>query len=92
MRLRPWVQGSIAALIGAITMVALGQLFSFAGGSCTILCRPPIAALYGAAMGLLLMGKRPEHGGSMTATDEPFRGGTAHSDRGTEGSREEAHR
>jgi hypothetical protein len=56
MRMRPWVRGSIAALIGAVAMMALGQLFSFAGGSCTILCRPPIAALYGAAMGLLLMG------------------------------------
>jgi hypothetical protein len=56
MRMRPWVRGGIAALIGAVAMLVLGQLFSFAGGTCMILCRPPIAALYGAAMGLLLLG------------------------------------
>jgi hypothetical protein len=37
-------------------MIALGQLFALAGGSCTILCRPFVAGVYGAALGLLTFG------------------------------------
>jgi hypothetical protein len=53
---RPWVRRVLAALGGAGTMIALGQLFALAGGSCTILCRPFVAGIYGAALGLLPFG------------------------------------
>lgn len=56
MRTRPWVRRLIAAFLGAVAMLALGQLLAFAGGSCAILCRPPIAGLYGAVLGWLLIG------------------------------------
>lgn len=56
MHLRPWVKKALAALGGAGAMIAVGQLFALAGGSCTILCRPPIAGLYGAVLGLLVIG------------------------------------
>lgn len=48
-----WLRMSVAALAGAAAMIGLGQLFSLAGGTCGILCRPHIAGLYGAALGLL---------------------------------------
>jgi len=56
MRARPWVWRTLAALGGAGAMIAVGQLFALAGSGCTILCRPPIAGLYGAVLGLLVVG------------------------------------
>jgi len=56
MRAPPWARGLGAALLGAATMLVLGQLLALVGGSCTILCRPPIAGLSGAVLGLLLLG------------------------------------
>lgn len=42
--------------IGTLSMIALGQLYSiFAGGSCTILCRPHVAGSYGAVAGLVVL-------------------------------------
>ena len=55
-RARPWLRWVLSALGGAVVMVALGQVFALAGSSCAILCRPPIAALYGAVVGLLVVG------------------------------------
>ena len=40
MHLRPWVQKALAALGGAGAMIAVGQLFALAGGSCTSLAAP----------------------------------------------------
>lgn len=56
MKARAWAWKALAALGGAAAMIALGQLFALAGGSCTILCRPPIAGVYGAVLGLLMLG------------------------------------
>jgi hypothetical protein len=55
-RAHPWVRTVLVALGGAGAMIALGQVFALAGGSCSILCRPPIAAVFGAAIGLLIFG------------------------------------
>ncbi len=37
-------------------MIGAGQLFALTGGSCTILCRPLVAGLYGAVLGVLVAG------------------------------------
>ncbi len=47
---------ALAALGGAGAMIGVGQLFALMGGSCTILCRPAVAAIYGAVLGLLIVG------------------------------------
>jgi hypothetical protein len=52
----PWPRRILAALVGAGAMVAIGQGLALLGGSCTIVCRPPIAASYGAIVGLLVLG------------------------------------
>jgi hypothetical protein len=55
-RAHPWVRTVLAALGGAGAMIGVGQIFALVGGSCTILCRPPVAAIYGAVLGLLIVG------------------------------------
>jgi hypothetical protein len=42
----------LAALGGAAVMVGLGQLVALGAGSCNLLCQPPVAAIYGAVIGL----------------------------------------
>ena len=52
----PWLNRALAALGGAGAMIGIGQLLSLAGGSCTILCRPFVAGIYGAVLGLVILG------------------------------------
>jgi hypothetical protein len=52
------MRNALAALAGAGAMIGVGQLFALMGGSCTLLCRPPVAAIYGAVLGLLVVGPR----------------------------------
>ena len=54
MSARSWLLIALGAFGGGAGMVILGQLSELAGGSCAILCKPPVAGLYGAVLGLLL--------------------------------------
>jgi len=49
-----WVRIAAGAVIGAVMMVGLGQLMSHLGSGCSLLCRPGLAAIYGAVLGLVL--------------------------------------
>lgn len=56
---RPWWRWALSALAGATLMIALGQLFSLAGGTCTVFCKPMVAGIYGALLGLWWAGPGP---------------------------------
>lgn len=49
-----WARLSLAATGGAVLMIALGQVASWIGSNCTILCQPIPAAIYGAGITLLM--------------------------------------
>lgn len=53
-RWRRFLRPALGALVGAAVLVVVGQLYAQVGGSCLILCRPPVAAAYGAIMGVVL--------------------------------------
>lgn len=54
--LRPWIKTIAGSAAGAIALLLVGRGLAADGGTCAILCNPAIAALYGAAIGFLLVG------------------------------------
>ena len=54
--IRPWLKTIAASAAGAIALLAIGRGLAADGGTCAILCNPPVAAVYGAALGFLLVG------------------------------------
>lgn len=77
-RTRSLWRWALSGLGGAVVMIGLGQLFALAGGSCTILCRPAVAGVYGATLGLLLFGSgrrdagaNPSDTGRLPQSKEP---------------------
>jgi hypothetical protein len=47
-----WLWWLLPALGGAVLMTGLGKLLAANGGSCSILCRPEVASIYGALLGV----------------------------------------
>lgn len=60
--LKRWSRRLVFALVGAVAMIAFGQLFALTGASCTLLCRPVPAGIYGAILGLLMVRPIEQHG------------------------------
>lgn len=56
-RLPYWARLTLAAAGGATLMIALGQAVGLVNQSCTILCQPLPAALFGATMTLAMFGR-----------------------------------
>lgn len=52
---RAWLRWLLGALGGAAAMIGAGQALALAGGGCAILCRPEVAGIFGAAVGLLVV-------------------------------------
>ncbi len=49
-----WLFWVLPAVGGAVVMTGLGQLLASGSGGCSLLCRPELASVYGALVGVSL--------------------------------------